>query len=81
MWGMGTTESTSSSILRMRPRRWFVVTVGAMLAVVLVAFVISNVVEQRARDRGTDRFYCTLSGVGPLDRAPNTGERCIDLQD
>lgn len=53
-----------------------------VLAVVMVATLIvwNRVSAARAHDRLVDSYYCTLSGVGPYDRGPNSGELCIDLQ-
>jgi hypothetical protein len=56
-------------------------------AVIVVAFLvvagawalIGQLGEQSQSDRRTDEYYCTLSGVGPYDRGPETGELCIDL--
>jgi hypothetical protein len=55
----------------------FLVVVAVVVAVVVVWVQIS---QARERDRLTDEFYCTLSGVGPLDRGPNTGELCVNLR-
>lgn len=50
------------------------------LAVVIVGiFVVVRLSQERAHDRLTDKLYCTLSGVGPFDRGPNTGRLCADL--
>lgn len=61
---------------RARTRVWVM---AALLLAVVAALVIRAGVEARAQDRIVDRYYCTMSNVGPLDRAPQTGERCIDV--
>lgn len=60
-------------------------------AAVIVAFVAlvaagawglaAHANQQRESDQRSDEYYCTLSDVGPLDRAPKTGELCADLVD
>lgn len=62
---------------RSRARIWLVVVL--VIAAVIAAVAFRAVAEQRAEDRQVDGYYCTLGGIGPLDRAPNTGERCIDV--
>ena len=60
---------------------------GRTAAVIVVAFLvvvgawtlISQAAQERASDRRTDEYYCTMSGVGPYDRGPETGELCADL--
>lgn len=51
----------------------------AVVVAVLAIVVIARVQDVRAQDRRTDTLYCTLSGVGPFDRGPNTGKLCADL--
>jgi hypothetical protein len=68
-----------------KPTSWW--TQMRTAAVIVVAFLviagawalISGVVEQRQIDRRTDEYYCTMSGIDPYDRGPETGELCIDL--
>jgi len=48
-------------------------------AAIVAGFAMRAAAEQRENDRRVDRYYCTMSNVGPLDRAPQTGERCIDV--
>lgn len=55
---------------------WVLLAVVVVVAGIVIA---ANVQAQRARDVRSDEFYCTLSGVGALDRAPKTGRLCIDL--
>lgn len=52
---------------------------GAIVLAVLVVVVWAVVQQQRERAMQVDRLYCTLSGVSPLDRAPETGRTCADL--
>lgn len=62
-------------------------TAGRTVAVIVLAAIVVAVVwalvaqagQQRESDRRTDQLYCTMSGIGPADRAPNTGELCGDL--
>lgn len=62
---------------------------GRTAAVIVVAFLvvagawmlIAQAAQERASDRRSDEYYCTMSGIGPLDRAPATGELCADLRD
>lgn len=62
-------------------------TMGRTAAVIVVAFLvavgawmlISQAAQERASDRRTDEYYCAQAGIGPLDRAPETGELCADL--
>lgn len=50
-------------------------------AVVIAVFVVWQQIQAKAdRDRTTDEFYCTMSGVGPFDRAPNSGKSCLDIR-
>lgn len=55
------------------------VVVLAALAVFAVWGLIAQSGQQREDDRRSDTYYCTLSGVGPYDRGPATGELCVDL--
>lgn len=72
------TESSS-------PASWW--TAGRTAAVIVIAgllvagglALISQLMEQRESDRRSDVYYCTLSGIGVLDRGPKTGELCGDL--
>lgn len=52
-----------------------------VLVVVGAIYTAVQVYEAREQDRRTDGYYCTFEGVGPLDRAPQTGERCIDVKE
>lgn len=60
-------------------RRKTLIAVAVVLVIVLGAFVWQRVQQQRASDRTSDVFYCTLSGVSVFDRGPNTGMLCADL--
>ncbi|HEY4754052.1 MAG TPA: hypothetical protein VIH37_12255 [Candidatus Limnocylindrales bacterium] len=61
-------------------KRFLLIAYGAMLLVV-AGFVVTTLVQQHhEHDLTTDRFYCTLSGVGPFDRAPKTDRLCIDIE-
>ena len=57
----------------------FVLVWGAIALVALAVFAVVQVRAQAAHERGVDEYYCVQEGVGPFDRAPNSGERCIDL--
>lgn len=56
-----------------------VVAIGVLVIALLAVFVVNRVQTQRAHDRLSDAYYCTLSGVGPMDHAPKTGALCADL--
>lgn len=58
---------------------WLWAILGVVGALIVGGFVANKISEQRAADRRSDGYYCTLAGVGPYDRAPRTGELCIDL--
>ncbi len=53
--------------------------IAAVLVLAIGAVVWSQVAAARAEDRRVDELYCTLSGVSPMDRGPETGIRCADL--
>ena len=57
----------------------FWIGVAAVVAVIAAFVVVNRVQAQRADNLRTDQLYCTLSGVGPFDRGPNTGKLCMDL--
>lgn len=59
--------------------RTVAVTVIAVLVVFGASILIAQGAQERASDRRTDEYYCTMSGVGPEDRGPETGELCADL--
>jgi hypothetical protein len=56
-----------------------------LAVLVVLVLVIAGIVgyskyqEQQESDLFGDQLYCSLSGVGAFDRAPNTGKLCIDL--
>lgn len=53
----------------------------AVVAAIAVVFVIWQQMARAAEhDRTVDEFYCTMSNVGPLDRAPNSGKSCLDIR-
>lgn len=62
-------------------------TMGRTAAVIVLAALvaagiwglIAQGIQQRESDRRTDEYYCTMSGIDPFDRGPNTGELCADL--
>lgn len=60
-----------------RQRLWQITV--AVLAV--MAVVIGYAAWDKAREDAerVDGYYCTLSGVGPSDRGPETGRLCSDL--
>jgi len=56
--------------------------VVAALLVVVVAWALNLRASQgRESDRRVDSLYCTMSGISPTDRGPETGELCADLLD
>lgn len=57
----------------------FVLVWAAIIAVGLAVFAVVQIRAQNAHERGVDEYYCVQEGVGPFDRAPNSGELCIDL--
>jgi len=55
---------------------------GAVLvAVIAITVVLVQMRAARADAERTDTYYCTLAGVGPYDKAPETGMRCWELLD
>lgn len=53
---------------------------GIVIAALVAAVVVFVQVRAAKADaERVDGYYCTLEGVGPLDKAPETGKRCIDL--
>lgn len=75
-------DSLDEQALRERDRRTnrALLIAGAVLLVVIgvIALVMWQNDRREAAER-TDQYYCTLSGVGPTDRAPETGRSCADL--
>ncbi len=57
----------------------FVLVWGAIALVAVAVFVVVQVRAQNAHDQRVDEYYCAQEGIGAFDRAPNSGERCIDL--
>lgn len=57
----------------------FVLVWGAIALVALAVFAVVQVRAQAAHERGVDEYYCVQDGVGPFDRAPNSGELCVNL--
>lgn len=51
----------------------------AVVAALVVVFI--QVRAARADAERVDGYYCTLEGVGPFDKAPETGKRCWELLD
>ena len=73
----GMTETTETVAPWWRTR-----TVAALAAIALVVLAVwgfSARAEAQRQATMTDVFYCTLSGVGPFDRGPETGRMCADL--
>lgn len=60
-----------------RPRALWVLLAAVVLVAVVV--IVGRVQAQNAQDTRTDEFYCTLAGIGPMDRGPKTGRLCADL--
>lgn len=54
---------------------------GALALAAVVVVVISQANAARAKGERVDGYYCTLSGVSPFDRGPETGRLCADLLD
>ena len=52
---------------------------GAVLVVIAVVAVVSVVQKHHEDAVRVDTLYCTLSGIGPLDRGQETGRLCADL--
>lgn len=55
--------------------------IAGAIAVLVIGIVIAVVQINAANERAqlTDSYYCTLSGVGLLDRGPETGDLCADI--
>jgi len=51
--------------------------VAAALIAAVVVFV--QVRAAQADAERVDGYYCALEGVGPFDRAPETGKLCAEL--
>jgi hypothetical protein len=80
LYGGMATEVGGADLASERATNRKVIAVLVLVALVIAAILIGSKVQERnAQDRTADEFYCTLSGVGPFDRAPNTGKLCIDL--
>lgn len=78
----GMTEASASA------RRWWtrdriatVAILGALVLAAVIVVAISQANAARAKSERIDGYYCTLSGVSPLDRGPETGRLCADLLD
>lgn len=53
---------------------------GIAIAVLIAAVVVFVQVRAAQADaERVDGYYCTLEGVGPFDRAPETGKLCAEL--
>jgi hypothetical protein len=52
-----------------------------LVAVIALTVVFVQMRAARADAERTDAYYCTLEGVGPYDKAPETGMRCWELLD
>ena len=52
---------------------------AGLALVALIAYGLAARAEAQRRDLMVDELYCTLSGIGPFDRAPETGRYCADL--
>lgn len=75
------TSETAESTSWWTEWRVTVAVVLAALVVLAVGGLITRAGQQREDDRRSDTYYCTLTGVGPYDRGPATGELCVDLLD
>jgi hypothetical protein len=55
--------------------------IAGAIAVLVIGIVIAVVQMNSARADAerTDGYYCTLSGVSPMDRGPETGDLCADI--
>ncbi|KRC37528.1 hypothetical protein [Oerskovia sp. Root22] len=76
---METEKSPELAAAHARQNKGLLIAAAVLAVVILAIFVVVRVNDARAQDRRTDEYWCTLSGASPLDRAPNTGELCIDL--
>lgn len=61
------------------PTRVIAVVVAALLVAGTVWVLTLKASQDRESGRRTDSLYCTMSGIGPTDRGPETGELCADL--
>lgn len=50
-----------------------------VIAAVVTGIVVTQVQEAREDAERVDGYYCTLSGISPSDRAPETGRLCADI--
>lgn len=56
------------------------IALGAAIALVLIALVVqAKISADRESAERVDGYYCTLSGVTPMDRAPETGRLCAEI--
>lgn len=62
-----------------RDARVTLIAVGVLLAIAVAIFVIVRINQQREDATRIDTYFCTLSGVGPMDRGQETGRLCADL--
>lgn len=70
-------EATKASFKRTNRALLIAGVIAALVIGVVIAIVkIGEANEQAQR---TDEYYCTLSGVGLLDRGPETGDLCADI--
>lgn len=62
-----------------RVNRALLIAAAVIAAVVIGVLVFARISANREEAEQIDGYYCTLSGVGPLDRAPETGKLCADI--
>lgn len=74
----GTPDGTPARTQQKRSP-WVAAVVALVVVGLIAVFVVTRLQASAASERRSDEYYCTLDGIGPMDRAPNTNERCIDL--
>ncbi|MFE5309697.1 hypothetical protein [Isoptericola sp. NPDC056605] len=62
-----------------RTNRALLIAAAVLVVVVGVIALVAWQQNQREAAERTDGFYCTLSGVSPYERAPETGRLCADI--
>lgn len=83
--GVRSDEPAGEGVDETQPRttwqtyRWTVIVLLGAVVVAVGIWAVSAAVEAREADQRSDEYYCTMEGISPLDRAPATGERCVDL--
>jgi hypothetical protein len=73
-----TVEMQSAETRSRSGRAWLI---GLLAVVVVIAALGIGVAvhNKHEHDLRVDQLFCTLSGVSPLQEAPNTGKLCAEV--